>query len=560
MKTSTAHTLAEIQDTNQDFEWYPTTNEIIDEFHNHAKQFEIKSLLDIGAGNGKVLNRFKELNTTIPERDQPECFAIEKSRPLLDSMDMEIGILGTDFWEQSLLDKSVECIFTNPPYSEFIDWTVKVIREANANYIYLVLPQRWKEQKKIIDALEKRKAGHKVIGEFDFLNSEDRQARAKVDLIFVWLCHDDFLTNRYRYRRDIQNQTDPFEQWVCEFFALDGKQADKSSDYAKEFASTESRKKKLEQSIVAGGNMIETLDELYREEMGFLISNYQKVCSLDAALFEELNISVTSVIGSIKTRINGLKNAYWKELFTNYSPLTSRLTAQSRRNFSESINRKTNIDFTCSNAYAITVWAIKNADAYLDKQMIDTFDNLVSKACVINYKSNQRVFADNRWSYLHNKEENTHFKLDYRLVVTHGCSLGKNWGSRGGLSESGANFIEDILVVARNLGFHTDESIAHHDFVAGQKEEFYCINKSGKEVKLMEVRVYMNGNTHIKFNQAFMLAFNVEVGRLRGWIHNAQQAAAEMDEKVENVAEHFNTSYSLRDDSNVAGLLTSKAA
>jgi len=46
----------------------------------------------------------------------------------------------------------------------------------------------------------------------------------------------------------------------------------------------------------------------------------------------------------------------------------------------------------------------------------------------------------------------------------------------------------------------------------------------------MEVRAYMNGNLHIKFNQAFMLALNVEIGRLQGWIHNAQHAAEEMDE------------------------------
>ena len=182
MKTSTA--LAELKATDQDFEWYPTTEEIITAFQQHANNFEPESLLDIGAGNGKVLNRFKELKRKNPDdRDSydTDYFAIEKARPLLDSLPIDVGILGTDFWEQSLLDKSVECIFSNPPYREFIDWSVKIIREANANHIYLVIPQRWKDQKKIIDAIESRRAGHEVIGEFDFLNSEDRTARAKVD-------------------------------------------------------------------------------------------------------------------------------------------------------------------------------------------------------------------------------------------------------------------------------------------------------------------------------------------------------------------------------------------
>ena len=81
MKTSTA--LAELKATDQDFEWYPTSEEIITAFHRHANNFEPESLLDIGAGNGKVLNRFKELNRKNPDdRDSydTDYFAIEKAK------------------------------------------------------------------------------------------------------------------------------------------------------------------------------------------------------------------------------------------------------------------------------------------------------------------------------------------------------------------------------------------------------------------------------------------------------------------------------------------------
>ena len=57
--------LAELKATDQDFEWYPTTNEIIDAFHAHVNRYEIESLLDIGAGNGKVLSSFKEKNSNV---------------------------------------------------------------------------------------------------------------------------------------------------------------------------------------------------------------------------------------------------------------------------------------------------------------------------------------------------------------------------------------------------------------------------------------------------------------------------------------------------------------
>lgn len=52
-----------------------------------------------------------------------------------------------------------------------------------------------------------------------------------------------------------------------------------------------------------------------------------------------------------------------------------------------------------------------------------------------------------------------------------------------------------------------------------------------------------------------MLALNVEIGRLQGWIHNAQQAADELDEPLKNVSESFNTMYSLKNDSNITALL-----
>lgn len=565
MRTSTAQAIAELNATGQDFEWYPTTNEIISAFHRHASQRRPESLLDIGAGNGKVLERFKELNKRNQEdRDNyhTEYFAIEKARPLLDSLPVDVGILGTDFWEQSLLDKSVDCIFSNPPYSEFVDWSVKVIREANANYIYLVIPRRWKDQKQIINTIGARKASYEVIGEFDFLDSEDRTARAKVDLVFISLCDDKYRTGSWHRRKgSIDNMVDPFELWVKEFFRLSETVSKQDvSEYDKARSAEKERKETIKNSIVAGKSTIEVLDTLYRAELDGLIGNYQKVSSLDEALFKELDISVKSIISSIRSRIKGLKNAYWHELFDNYAPLTSRLTASSRSAFIESITRKTSIDFTASNAYAITVWAIKNANGYLDSQMIDTFNKMVDSACVINYKSNERVFKKNHYRYHYDNNKHTHFKLDYRIVVTRQGGVSSGYSSRGGLTESAANFVDDLLVIAKNLGFDSNDAVWQHNFTAGGKEEFYCTNKAGKHIKLMEVRAYMNGNLHIKFNQAFMLALNVEIGRLQGWIHNAQHAAEEMGEKLETVAEFYNKSFSLSDGKSMINLLTMKAA
>ena len=91
--------LAELKHTAQDHEWYPTTNEIIEAFHNHVHHFEIESLLDIGAGNGKVLTALRDRNSKQEHCYSTDLLAIEKSQPLLESLPPDIGILGTDFWQ-----------------------------------------------------------------------------------------------------------------------------------------------------------------------------------------------------------------------------------------------------------------------------------------------------------------------------------------------------------------------------------------------------------------------------------------------------------------------------
>ena len=256
--------LAEIKTTEQDFEWYPTTNEIIDKFFEHVNNYQIDRLLDVGAGDGKVLNRFREL---VDDRYHTNLFAIEKSQPLLSGLPIDISILGTDFWEQSLLDKDIDCIFSNPPYKQFVDWTTKIIREANANCLYSVSPERWETQQKILEAIKIRKAEYKIIGKFDFLNSEDRQARAKVHLVFVKLGQG----KQFYHRHSIDNFVDPFNMWINEFFELD--KIDKRTDIPDSKKDEKDRKNKIN-SLVSGNNLIEVLSELYREELDRSIANY----------------------------------------------------------------------------------------------------------------------------------------------------------------------------------------------------------------------------------------------------------------------------------------------
>ena len=563
MKNNNLALLNEAKYVGQDFEWYPTTQAIINEFYEHVRQFRIESLLDVGAGNGKVLMQFAELKSRTLEAARnnkdanshraydnynTELFAIEKSRPLLDTLHSDIGIMGTDFWEQTLLDKSVDCMFSNPPYSEFVNWTEKLIREANANFIYLVLPQRWKEQRLIQDALKARKAEFKIIGEFDFLVSEDRAARAKVDLIFICLCHQRDV-NSPSQRNRFSSPVDPFDLWIEENFKFKSKsQSELNAKMESEAHAFRNRSEEIKHELVGGDGLIEVLDRLYKRDLNRLLENYKKISDLDSVIFNELDIKIGTLMENIKSRVKGLKSVYWNELFDRYEVLTKRLTSKSRDAFLRLIRTKTNIDFTSGNAYAISAWAIRNANSYFDKQMIDVFEEMISLANIQNYKSNQRVFQRNEYRY--GKLEADHIKLDYRVVLERSGGLSTSrWDSdkTSGLEKRAADFLNDLLVVADNLGFARLDSISQHHFHGSSKHVFVCKERNtvGLSAELFDVRAFKNGNMHIRFAKPFIFAMNIEVGRLKGWIHNVQHGATELQEDVNEVSKFFKQTYTL---------------
>lgn len=78
----------------------------------------------------------------------------------------------------------MDLIFCNPPYSAYAEWTKRIIAESNCKYIYLVIPERWKEDAEIRKTIETIGVEAEAIGSFDFLNAE-RSARAKVDVVFI---------------------------------------------------------------------------------------------------------------------------------------------------------------------------------------------------------------------------------------------------------------------------------------------------------------------------------------------------------------------------------------
>lgn len=524
--------ITQLKESGQDFEFYPTTKEMIVAIYQNAKDRSISSVLDIGAGNGGFLNEFAALFKSDKKRScQIDKYAIEKSDILMSQYPADIFILGTDFHRQTLVDKKVDMVFCNPPYSQYELWAARIIKEANAKHVYLIIPQRWKDSEVIKAALNKRKARHYVIGHTDFKDAE-RTARAVVDIIRV------DLNSVYKDRAEV----DPFKAWFEDFFKL---QADKEDDHAYERA--ERKTDDIKNGLIKGQNLIDNLCELYSVDMAKILKNYRVLETLDAAIFKELNVSIDGLCESLKVKLEGTKSLYWKELFDHMETITNRLTSGSRAELLKTLQEHTSIDFTAPNAYMVVLWAIKNANRYLDKQLVDIYLELSESENVAAYKSN-KVFTTDKWRYNRRNHNNeTHYKLDYRIVKNMWKCFSDNSYSTyeypQGLHNDCHALLSDLCTIGKNLGFSVHQDSFNFTWTPGRE---YTFEYGDDRKPFMEVRAYKKGSIHIKFALEFSKAFNVEAGRILGWLRNAEEAGKELDIPTREVSSYFNRNHAAK--------------
>jgi uncharacterized tellurite resistance protein B-like protein len=533
---TTRDLVREVAGTADDFEFYPTSAPMIDAMTRHARRIcadnyiTPDSALDIGAGSGKVLLALRDDD----KLQISHLYAIEKSLPLIQALPPEIMIVGTDLREQSLLSKPADITFCNPPYSAFEEWTLKIIKESTSRLVYLIIPQRWKDSHAITSALENANKTAKVVDSFTFENAEDRAARAKVDLVYVQDKEPE-RTARHRYHHGDNEPSAAFKRQFAEQFA-DFIAAFKATENKRTDTGNDARRQDKFASIVPGESYAAALVSMYQTDMAHIQKNYSAAAQLDPDLLREFDINPAKVCAALLHRLDGLRSLYWHQLFDQLSAINNKLTAASRSQLLGQLHRHVNVDFTLSNIEAVVLWVVKNANRHFDDQLITCFETLTAKCNVKLYKSNNRVFVEKGWRY-EKTPENTHYGLDYRIITHHSGGIGNRSYSynKGNLEDRAETLLQDIRCIAQNLGFAKATAMRPADFhwTSGASHAFdYRDAKTGKTETLFRVRAYGNGNMHFKFSQKFILALNVEHGRLKGWIKTPAQAAEEMGDNA----------------------------
>ncbi|MFW6247203.1 MAG: DUF4942 domain-containing protein, partial [bacterium] len=383
------------------------------------------------------------------------------------------------------------------------------------------------------EAIQYREAKTKIIGEYDFLTA-DRKARAIVNILRIGLS---------------EKEDDAFDR----LFNMQFKGLKNKFDTERTEADYEKEKKEKSKftSLVLGESYVKSIVTMYNEDMKKTQRNYEAVSKLDADLLKEFGVYPDKILECLKQRTKGLKSLYWNELLSRMSEITDRLTTKRRQKIFSKLNENGNVDFTEGNIYAVVLWVIEHASKHIDEQLIEVYDDLLSKTNCRNYKSNKNVFTYDRWRY--EQEKPHHIYLEYRLVVSsYGClKMEYSYRPTYNLSERSCEKIKDLLTIACNLGFKANtnddrlwEYSQNYHWSPGKPEQFYCIYK-GKEVVLLEIKAHKNGNMHIRMNQKFALALNVEYGRLNGWLHSGEQASEELQN--DEAPKYFNSYIALKE-------------
>lgn len=526
-KNNVNNLIETLKEQGQDFEFYPTTEEIIEKIvpsilkcYDEERLYHYNfNILDIGAGNASVLSKIEEKFNLKNPNASLNKYAIEKSEILIEQMPRDIAVIGTDFYETSLIEKSYfQMVFCNPPFKEYEAFASRIIKEINANRIYLVLPKRWRSNENIKKAIYSRKdtlKEQKSLGFFSFVNAK-RKARAKVEIVEFSFEKENF-----------NSENDFLAKSLKEYFNIDLDTLQGKLEKEEELQRT------LQEKIreIENKDLINELVGLYNEEFKRFNEALASFNNIPKSILASLNIDKSAIVEAIRGELKSIKFVFWREIFSRLDSINERLIPKHRLDLARKF-ADLNIDFTYSNIKSACIYVIKNANYYVDLGVLDLFDDFTEEGA-LEYKSNKKFIFS---SWRHSDDKFKAKKLDYRVVY--------NKLSYNNIRE----FIDKLFTIAKVLGFmpysNSNYSLINHyqsyDYISGQfknKSEGDCffINHNKEEEIFFSFRAYKNGNLHFKFNKEFIAYFNIAVGRLRKWINNKAEAKVNFPECKEEI-------------------------
>jgi hypothetical protein len=586
MKKNSLALLRDLKSADQDFEWYPTDEKqievIIDDIKSLRVNFDFNNrmseavkVLDIGAGDGRILNSIESAFSE-DEYFKIESYAIEKASIHTSTYRKKgITLLGTDFNQVNFISKSCTIGITNPPYSQFSVWLQTLIKHLSFGVLYAIIPKRWMDDEGIKDAMNLRGVKYsKVLAESDFLDA-DRVARAKVNIVrfsFESLTPEDSsedeITNRRRrrhYKPTIGiDSTDPFQLFLEQELSLK-KTYSQTTNKFNEYNERERVKKEMSTEgsncyeLIKSKGVLWMLLDNYEIDLAKTLEQYKLISTIDPELLQELGVCYDALRSGAKEKMFGYRNVYWSLLFDKLDAISSRLTSKYR---SQLLNKlaANSLDFTYTNALYIISYAVDFGNDLIEQSLISVFTGLTSPKSISRYYvSNEHLYKDD-WRYNNSDNDKAKYLLDYRFIHTSSQNFYTE-SYKNGINDTARAFTSDLTVMFNLLGYtNIYLTTPYENMCPGDKLSIIGTDPEGDILELVAIRYYLNGNKHLLFNSSAMLRLNMTASRLLGWVRSKEDFIAEAD-IIEPVADNiWEISNNMKVTPNNIIMLTNQAA
>lgn len=561
-----------LKDNNQDFEFYPTTNEILVKIANTLKDSLSKdhnyrqtndfTILDVCAGNGNALSALKQHLEEEKEIGFINLQGIEKSPILYGTWDESIKLVGTDFFQENLYNKTADILFCNPPFSQTETWFKRLLDNCSSRikHIFFVCPSKQglsDKYRDMFDDFRFNKDKHNKHGiQMTVLQNEhsesfsfktaDRSARVETVVLHIDL-------SKYAHLRYVE-RTDEDALFKQYFPELQNK-LEHTEDYSYRQQEREDRDAAINALMLeqtGEQDLVRILVDAFNKERNEFLDAYNKLNDVPILLLNKLNIDLSKAKKLLFKTLKELDSTYWGKLLQLYEPLKQKLTSQSINLLMNYVSER-NISFTYDNCLAVTLLAIQKTNDMIVGQLLDKYKHWAEVGNYKSYKSNQRLFNEGYFKDCVEPEDlnvqgvhsagpkwgNTPLekimpfgigerkKLEYRIVDCHlsfknGCYSWNNFD----INSSGMRAVNDIIVIARNLGYAVTNFEQVCDY--GDRISVFATDRNGKEIVLFDFKVFKNGNAHFFLNKGLMIDIMLVVGKHLGWIHNKEQAVDDL--------------------------------
>jgi hypothetical protein len=111
----------------------------------------------------------------------------------------------------------------------------------------------------------------------------------------------------------------------------------------------------------------------------------------------------------------------------------------------------------------------------------------------------------------------------------------------GKLTPNAANKILDLIIVIESLGYKIGFDPFNNEWKRGKITKINGVSlTNNNDIEIMEVKVFQNGNIHIKLNKKILEKLNIIKGLLDGWITNVNEITDEFDVDENTAIEMIN--------------------